>query len=294
MSIKTGDIKRVKLKSGHEVVTYSIGEGGNVLLCANGGPGLPCDYIRDSHYIMAEEGFRVVTWDQLGCGKSDRPNNNALWTVERYVEEVEEIRLALDLGKVHFLGQSWGTWLGIEYALKYQSNLKSLILANGAADIPHLISELNRLKASLGAETVTMMQRREAENTIEHPEYQAAITLLNYRHVCRLDKWPDAVNRSLDDWNQAPYVTMQGPNEFTYTGNMKDWNRCDELHNIKVPSLILVGQYDELTPACSAKINDNLANSQIHVFKESSHMPFYEQPSLYFSALTKFLKRVAN
>jgi len=294
MGIKTGHIERVNLKSGHEVVTYSIGEGNNVLLCANGGPGLPCDYIRDSHYILAEQGFRVVTWDQLGCGQSDRPKNKELWTVERYVEEVEEIRLALGLGNVHFLGQSWGTWLGIEYALKYQSNLKSLVLANGAADIPHLISELNRLKVSLGSETVTMMQRREAENSIEHPEYQAAITLLNYRHVCRLDKWPDAVNRSLSDWNQDPYVTMQGPNEFTYTGNMKDWNRIDALSTIKIPSLVLVGQYDELTPACSAKINNNLANSQIHVFKESSHMPFFEEPDLYFSVLAMFLKNVAS
>lgn len=292
MSVKRGQIKRVRLTTGHEVVTYSIGEGSNVILCANGGPGLPCDYIRDSHYVLAEHGFRVVTWDQLGCGKSDRPEDDALWTVERYVEEAEEIRLALDLGKIHFLGQSWGTWLGIEYALKYQSNLKSLVLANGAGDIPHLISELNRLKGSLGAETVTMMQRREAENSIEHPEYQAAITLLNYRHVCRLDTWPDAVNRSLDDWNLAPYITMQGPNEFTFTGNMKNWNRIDDLKNINVPALVLVGQYDELTPDCSAKINNNLANSQIHVFTESSHMPFFEQPDAYFAILSNFLKEI--
>jgi proline iminopeptidase len=294
MSIQTGNIERVKLKSGHEVVTYSIGEGKNVILCANGGPGLPCDYIRDSHYVMAKQGFRVVTWDQLGCGQSERPNNSALWTVERYVEEVEDIRIALGLGKIHFLGQSWGTWLGIEYALKYQCNLKSLVLANGAADIPHLITELNRLKASLGSETMTMMHRREAENSIDHPEYEAAITLLNYRHVCRLDIWPDAVNRSLDDWNQEPYVTMQGPNEFTYTGNMKNWNRIDDLHKIKVPSLVLVGQYDELTPACSAKINHNLSDSRIYIFKESSHMPFFEQPDLYFNVLGEFLKKVEN
>ena len=104
---------------GFNVVAYSFGSGDEVLFCLNGGPGLPCDYVRDAHSWLADKGYRVVAFDQLGCGSSDRPEDAALWTIERYVEEVETVRRALNLGKVHLYGQSWGTWLGIEYALTY-------------------------------------------------------------------------------------------------------------------------------------------------------------------------------
>ncbi|WP_417459308.1 proline iminopeptidase-family hydrolase [Kordiimonas sp.] len=288
------EIITIPLKEGFNVKAYSFGFGDDVLLCANGGPGLPCDYIRDSHSVMADRGFRVVAWDQLGCGKSDRPDDSSLWTLERYVEEAEQVRAVLGLGKVHFLGQSWGTWMGTEYALTHPQNLKSLTLANGACDIPYLISELHRLREALGPETVAMMQRHEAEGTLDHPEYQAAITILNYRHVCRLDAWPDAVNRSLDDWNMAPYLTMQGPNEFTYTGNMKNWNRVPDMHRIEMPVLLLTGLYDELTPACSAQMHHVLPNSEIRVFKNSSHMPFFEEPDAYFACLERFLRKASK
>ena len=149
---------------------------------------------------LANEGYRLVTYDQLGCGKSSKPKDFSLWTIERYVEELEFIRNELNLGKFNLIGHSWGGWLGIEYSIKYQENLNKLILENTCGDMPHLISELNRLREALGSETVKMMLRHEAEGTLDHPEYQAAITILNYRHVCRLDKWPDPLNRSLDNW----------------------------------------------------------------------------------------------
>jgi proline iminopeptidase len=118
-----------------------------------------------------------VAFDQLGTGKSDRPEDPSLWTITRYVEETETVRKALGLGKVHMLGQSWGGWLGIEYALTYPENLQSLILENTAADIPHLISELERLRGALGSETVAMRLGLEAEGSLDHPEFQAAITV---------------------------------------------------------------------------------------------------------------------
>tara|TARA_B100001939_G_scaffold300374_1_gene276301 strand:+ start:13423 stop:14322 length:900 start_codon:yes stop_codon:yes gene_type:complete len=291
MERKPDQVVKVKLREGYNVVAYSFGTGEEVLFCANGGPGLPCDYIRDSHSVLVEKGYRVIAWDQLGCGASDRPEDSSLWTVGRYVEEAEQVRQALGLEKIHFLGQSWGTWLGIEYALKYQKNLRSLILANGAANIPHLVSELNRLRNALGSETVAMMLRHEAQGTLDHPEYQAAITVLNYRHVCRLDEWPAALRKSLGDWNMGPYMTMQGPNEFTYTGNMKDWNRVPDLPKITVPVLVIVGMYDELTPACSMKIHQALPNSTIRVFENSSHMPFFEEAEAYFLELHRFLEK---
>jgi proline iminopeptidase len=274
---------------GHEVLAYSFGSGPEVLFCLNGGPGLPCDYVQDSHSMLADHGYRVVAFDQLGCGKSDRPKDAALWTLERYVAEVEIVRNALNLGVVHLLGQSWGTWLGIEYALTYPNAFKTLILADGAANIPHLVTELERLRGALGAETVAMMQRHEAEGTIDHPEYKGAVDVLNYRHVCRLQVWPDAVQRSLNDWNMDPYMAIQGPNEFCYTGSIKDWNRLDDLHKITQPALVMCGLHDELTPACSRLIHQALPDSQIKVFPNSSHLPFWEEPEPYFTTLRNFL-----
>src|SRR5690606_12358773 len=140
-------------------------------------------------------------------------------------------------------------------------------------------------------ETVAMMHRHEAEGTLDHPEYQAAITILNYRHVCRLQEWPAPVKRSLDHWNMVIYQAMQGPNEFTFTGNYSNWNRLAELHRITAPALVTCGLHDELTPACSARLHRGLLNATIKVFQNSAHMPFFEEPKAYAETLLGFLDR---
>ncbi len=282
------ETRRVAI-DGHEVVTYSYGSGAEVVLLLNGGPGLPCDYLRDPHLPLVERGYRVVTYDQLGCGASDKPDDPGLWTIGRYVEEVETLRQALDLGEVHLLGHSWGGWLAIDYGIAYPGNLRTAILENTCADMPHMISELERHRGALGPETVAMMQRHEAEGTLDHPEYEAAITILNHRHVCRLAEWPAAVHCSLDDWNMKVYGVMQGPNEFLFTGNLKDWNRIADLHAIAVPALITVGRHDELSPACALKMKLALPDARLHVFPNSSHLPFHEEPEAYMAVLTDFL-----
>jgi proline iminopeptidase len=104
----------------YKVVTYSYGESDEVPFLLNGGPGIRCDYLRDPLLPLAEAGYRVVTYDQLGTGESDKPKDKALWTIGRYVEEVETVRHVLGLGRIHLLGHSWGGWLSIEYALKYR------------------------------------------------------------------------------------------------------------------------------------------------------------------------------
>ena len=278
---------------GYKTFAYSFGSGDEVLLCLNGGPGLPCDYVREPHAPLADHGYRVVAYDQLGCGQSDKPKDPSLWTIGRYVEEVETLRKTLGLGAVHLLGQSWGGWLSIEYALKYHENLKSLILANTCGDMPHLVGELDRHRAALGSETVAMMQRHEADGTLEHPEYAAAITLLNHRHVCRLADWPAPLRRSVDDWNMDVYGVMQGPNEFLYTGNLKDWNRIPDMHRITAPTLIIVGGHDEITPACAMRMKQVLPNARLEVFPNSSHTPFFEEPEAYRECLLGFLGEVS-
>ncbi len=283
---------RVEIEvDGFRVVAYSFGQGDETVFCLNGGPGLACDYLREAHSCLVDHGYRVVAFDQLGTGASDRPTDPSLWTIGRYVEETETVRRVMGLGRVHLLGHSWGGWLAIDYALTYPQNIGTLILEDTVADMPHLALELERLRSALGSETVAMMQKHEAQGTTDHPEYMAAITLLNYRHVCRLPEWPAPVRRSLSDWNMGPYTTMQGPNEFLYTGNLKDWNRIPDLPKIDVPVLITVGEHDELTPACAMRMKGALRNAEIHVLRNASHMPFYENPADYYPALTGFLAR---
>ncbi|MDR3400827.1 MAG: proline iminopeptidase-family hydrolase [Pandoraea sp.] len=292
---------RIALAEGYEVQAYVDGDlasaGERVLLGLNGGPGLPCEYLREPHQWLLDEGFALVFFDQLGCGRSDRPDDPALWTLARYVGEVEQVRAALGIERCHLLGHSWGTWLGTEYCLTHPSRVSRYVIADGACDIPQLRAELERLRAALGPETVAMMQAHEAAETLTHPAYVAAVTLLNYRHVCRLATWPDALTRSLSQWNdgpRGPYCTMQGPNEFTYTGNMRDWNRVPDMGRITAPTLVVCGEHDELTPACSRAMYEALPNAQLAILADASHMPFYETPTRYREVLRGFLTGTAR
>ncbi|HYC38590.1 MAG TPA: proline iminopeptidase-family hydrolase [Usitatibacter sp.] len=284
----------VTLSSGHRIATYLAQPAkprpGKVLLLLNGGPGLPCDYLLTPHLRLVEDGWTVASYDQLGCGESDKPEDTALWTLGRYVAECEEVVGLMGLERFHLLGHSWGTWLGTEFALRNQGRIDKYVFADGDCDTPHLVEQLERLRAALGADTVAMMKRREAEGTIDHPEYQAAITLLNYRHVCRLDAWPEPLTRSLAQWNMGPYVTIQGPNEFTYTGNIRDWSLIPKLGELRIPCLVFCGEFDELPAACSARIHDALPDSRLKIFAGCSHMPFYEDPQSYFPFLRRFLE----
>lgn len=284
--------------AGHRLRVYRYGPPlsarSEVVLLLNGGPGLPSEYLRAPHARLAERGYTVIAYDQLGCGASDRPADTALWTLGRYVEELAQLCVALQLPPVQLLGHSWGTWLGTEFCLLHPRHVKSYIVADGAVDIPHLVSELHRLRAALGPETVNMMVEREAHETTDHPEYQAAVTLLNHRHVCRCEQWPEPLQRSLADWNMGPYVTMQGPNEFTYTGNMRAWNRIPSLPELRLPCLVLAGEFDELTPACARRIHEALPDSRLVIFEHCSHMPFYEDPQAYFPVLEQFLQAQAR
>ncbi|MGE0725259.1 MAG: alpha/beta fold hydrolase, partial [Alphaproteobacteria bacterium] len=162
------EIRMVELAEGHRVATYRYGDGDEPLLLLNGGPGLPCDYLREPHAPLADRGYRVIAFDQLGTGRSDKPDDAALWTIGRYAREVEAVRVGLGLGRVHLLGHSWGGWLAIEYAVTHPDALKTLTLAGTCADIPHLVTELNRLRGALGTETVGMMLGHEAAGTLDH------------------------------------------------------------------------------------------------------------------------------
>lgn len=290
------DVRRVAVPGG-TVATYSIGTGPEVVLLVSGGPGLSCDYVRDTHARLAGNRYRVVAYDQLGTGASERPDDTSLWTIERAIEEAEAVRAALDLGRVHYLGQSWGAFMGIDYALAYPDRLKTLTLEGGVASVSHIEHEWERLRLALGAETVAMLHRHEAEGTLDHPEYQGAMTLLAYRHVCRLQTWPPALMRSLspENYNVTMFNTVQGYNELgAITGNLKGYERLDQLHRIKLPVQLFCGFYDECTPAAQKLMRDRLPDSRLSVFSNSAHLPFMEEPEAYFAILEAFLDETSG
>ena len=275
---------------GGQVWYKVVGSGESVpLLTLHGGPGGGHDYLEPLNEIASER--PVVFFDQLGCGKSDTPDDVSLWRIDRFVDEVTAVRDALGLDRIHLLGHSWGGWLAIEYMLGAPSGVVSLTLASTSASIPQFVYEAGKLISELPREMAETMRRLEAEGDFENPEFEAGMMEFYKRHLCRLDPWPDPIMRSLENLDgNIVYETMNGPTEFTVIGNMKDWNRIEKLGEIVAPTLITCGRYDELTPACSRTLHQGIMNSRMHVFERSAHMAHLEETESYLQILSEFLR----
>lgn len=277
---------------GGKVWYRRIGEGSGLpLLTLHGGPGAGHDYL-ESLAALADE-RPVILFDQLGCGRSEHPDDRSLWRIERFVLEVAAVREALGLARCHLLGHSWGGWLAIEYMLGRPAGIEGLILASTAASAPQVAEETARLKATLPRDVLEVLLRHEAAGEFHHPDYEAAMMAFYTRFVCRLDPWPDALMRSLAHLgaSQDVYETLQGPNEFTFTGNLKDWVRIDRLREIATPTLVTCGRHDELGPACAATLHEGIAGSECRVFESSAHMAHLEEREAYLACVRDFLRR---
>src|SRR3954452_8683792 len=180
---------------GGRVWYRDIGTGGIPLLTLHGGPGAGHDYLESLEALADER--RVVFYDQLGCGRSDQPDDTSLWRIDRFVREVDQVRAALGLERIHLLGQSWGGWLAIEYMLGGPRGIVSLTLASTSASTAEFVHEAARLKAELPPAVRDTLHRYEAAGDLHHPEYEAAAMEFYRRHVCRLDPWPDPLQRTL-------------------------------------------------------------------------------------------------
>jgi proline iminopeptidase len=259
------------------------------LLTLHGGPGFTHDYLEPLEALADER--PVVFYDQLGAGRSDRPEDPSLWRVERFVEELGQLRTALGLDRVHLLGQSWGTMLATEYMLTQPSGVVSLTLASAVLSVPRQVAVANDLLRTLPAETQAAIARGEASGDFDSEEYQAASLEFMQRYVCRLDIWPDGLVRSIEAHNPAVYREMQGPSEFTITGNFKDWDRVERAHEISVPTLLTCGRYDECTPELHAYYASLIPGAELVVFEKSAHMAHAEEPERYAAVLRDFLRR---
>lgn len=273
----------------HQVMTFTAGTGPRTLLMVHGGPGCPSRYLRDSHEGLIEHGVRLVTWDQLGCGESDRATDPGLWTLDRFVAEMDTVRAVLDLGVIDVLGQSWGGVLGLEYLLRHPEHVGAFIAADTAFDLPGMQRGFDRKKDALGAETVTMMARHEAQGTTEHPEYQAAVTLLMHRHLCRIHPWPESLLWCMQNIGEEVFTEMFGPYFFQCTGTLRNWDRMDALPGITTPVLLVHGEHDYIVPELAARARDRLPNAELAFFPGCSHMPFFEAPQRYLDTVAGFL-----
>jgi proline-specific peptidase len=282
---------------GHKVWYRVVGDreapGKLPLLCLHGGPGATHDYLEPLEAMVAT-GRRVIFYDQLGAGNSDHPDNPSLWTIPLFVEELGVVRQALGLERVHILGQSWGGMLGMEYALTQPPGLVSLIVADSPASMPQWVAEANRLRAELPSDVQETLLMHEAAGTTDDPAYQAAMLVFYRRHVCRLDPWPDCLNRTFEKLLKDPevYNTMNGPSEFHVIGVIKDWDIVNRLGEIHVPTLVISGRYDEATPVIAETVHRGIPGSEWVLFENSAHTPHLEETDHYLQVLTSFLDRL--
>jgi proline-specific peptidase len=277
----------------YRIVGDGEGPGKLPVLFLHGGPGGTHDYL-ESLEPMAEKGRRAIFYDQLGCGKSDLPDDTSLWTVETFVEEVGAVREHLDLERLHIFGSSWGGMLAMEYALTQPIGVASMIVASSPSSIPQWVSEANRLRSELPPDVQETLLRHEQAGTTSDPEYEQAAEVFYKRHVCRLDEWPDFVLRSFQFIAEhgVVYNTMNGPSEFHVIGTLKDWDITSRLGEIRIPTLVITGEFDEATPAINRTVSSAIPGAESMIYPNASHMAHVEDPDGYMRVLDAFLTRV--
>jgi len=259
------------------------------ILCLHGGPGATHDYLL-SIVDLADQGYRITFYDQLGCGRSQVPKDVSLFVPERYVEELEAFRRAMSLGRPHVIGSSWGGMLAIAYALKYQRNMKSLISVGGLHNVPLTTREMQRMKHRLPEDVRKTLEKYESAGDYENPEYTKAVMVFYRKHVCRLAEWPPELIYSFDHISKPVYGTMNGPNEFTIIGNIRYWDVTGQLHRIRVPTLILTGKYDEVSPVVGMDMHRHIRGSELTIFPKSSHLSFWEEREAFMKRVLGFLE----
>ena len=262
----------------------------------HGGPGATHDYL-DAMRGLAADGRAVVQYDQLGNGRSThlRDRGAEFWTPALFCDELDNLLAGLGIaGRYHVLGQSWGSCLAQEHALRQPAGLRSLVLADALASIPDFAAECARLLSALPADVQETIRRHEAAGTTADPEYTEACMVFYRRHVCRLEVWPDEVSRSFQAMEEDPtvYGTMNGPSEFTITGTLRDWSIVDRLGEIRVPALMVSGRHDETTPKLQETLLAGIPSSEWVCFEDSSHMPHVEEPERWLAIVSAFLRRV--
>lgn len=261
------------------------------LVTLHGGPGAPHDYLEPLEGLADER--PVIFYDQLGCGNSERPDDLALWNNGRFIDELLKVQAGLGLTKIHLMGQSWGTLLAGEYMLREKpQHVCSLILSGPFFSASRWLADQQNYLAGLPEEIQTVVRQAEAMKEFDSPAYQEAMRVFYSKHVCRLNPWPEAMNRTIEKMGVPVYLSMCGPSEFTMTGSLKNTELVNRLKEIKVPVLFTCGRYDEATPKTTAIYQQALPGSEMVVIEDASHEHHLEKPQEYLELVRNFLRRI--
>ena len=296
--IKTGGVKMISVntpKGKFNVWTKRVGNNPKTkVLLLNGGPGCTHEYFECLESFFPKEGIEFIYYDQLACGNSDNPKDTSLYDLDRYVEEVEQLRVALNLDKTNFylLGHSWGGILAMQYTLKYQNNLKGLIISNMMADCPKYGKYADEVLAKqMNPAVLDSIRNIEKKGDFKNPRYMQLLQANYYsQHICRLPQYPEPVNRSFGKMNNEIYTIMQGPSEFGISGKLTNWDVSKELKNINVPTLVIGATYDTMDPEYMKWMSTQIPKGQFLLCANGSHMCMYDDQQTYMKGLIKFLK----
>lgn len=299
--IKTGGVKVISIttpKGDLKVWTKRIGNNPKMkLLLLSGGPGLSHEYFECMESFLPAEGIEIIYYDQIGTGLSDNPNDTAMWDLPRYVEEVEQVRKALNLNKDNFylLGHSWGGILAMQYALKYQANVKGLIISNMMASCPEYGKYSKILEKQMDPDILKTIKDLEAKKDYSNPKYMDLLMNNFYNeHILRkpVAEWPEPVTRASSKINQSLYITMQGPSELGLSGKLLNWDVSRELPNIVVPTLVVGAKYDTMNPDYMKWMATQFKNGTYLYCANGSHMSLYDDQETYMKGLIDFIKKV--
>ena len=272
------------------------------VLLLHGGPGSTHEYLEACDSYLPAAGIEYYYYDQLGSGFSDQPAEPSLWELDRFVDEVEQVRGALGLDRENFVlyGQSWGGILAIEYALRHQEHLRGLVISNMMSSVPAYNTYAEQvLMPEMDQSALAEIKSLEAAGDTENPRYMQLLYEQHYvHHVLRMppDEWPDSVQRGFAHINPAIYVSMQGPSELGISADAKlaRWDRTDQLSSIEVPALVIGARYDTMDPAYLAMMADRLPAGQYLHCPNGSHLAMYDDQQAYFGGLIRFLHDLAG
>lgn len=280
---------------GHQTwyrVTGELASGRLPLVVAHGGPGCTHDYV-DSFKDLAERGWPVVHYDQLGNGRSThlRGIDPGFWTVALFLDELDNLLRHLGIRQYVLLGQSWGGMLAAEHGVRQPEGLRGLVIANSPASMALWREAAAGLRAELPVEVQATLERHEAAGTTDSPEYRAASQVFYGRHVCRVQPLPVEVARTFAaiDADPTVYHAMNGPTEFHVIGSLRDWSVIERLERIQVPTLLISGRHDEATPACVEPFDRLIPDARWRIFEHSSHMPHVEEREACMATVAVFL-----
>lgn len=298
--VQNGNIMLVPIKTPKgtfRVWTKRFGNNPTIkVLLLHGGPGGTHEFFESFENFLPKEGIEFIYYDQLDSWYSDKPNDSSLWTTEHFVEEVEQVRQALGLNKENFylLGHSWGGILALEYAFKYQDNLKGLIISNMMASMPEYEKYNGVLRSRMRKSLVDSLQAYEDKGKYDDTVYQSLVLKEYYNeHLCRVKpEWPDPIKRGFAHLSPGIYVTMQGPSEFKTGGRLIKWDRSKDLPRLSVRTLTIGGEYDTMDPKYMEWMSKQVQHGSYVYCPEGSHCDMWDDQAHYFPGLIKFLRDV--